>query len=95
MTEKLTEAERIEVELARIGLDATNIHWGDATNIQWCKNYLRMLIRTIDRIAPAPKPKTDRELADMLDVSLNKASLAGGGAELREVRDALRARGLK
>ena len=87
MTEKLTEAERIEVELART--------WGDATNIQWCKNYLRMLLRTIDRLAPAPKPKTDRELADMLDVALNKASLAGGGAELREVRDALRARGLK
>ena len=94
MTEKLTEAERIEVELARIGLDATNIHWGDATNIQWCKNYLRMLIRTIDRIAPAPKPKTDRELADMIDVALT-GQFAGGGAELREVRDALRARGTK
>ena len=86
MTEKLTEAERIEVELART--------WSDATNLQWCKNYLRMLIRTIDRIAPAPKPKTDRELADMIDVALT-GQFAGGGAELREVRDALRARGLK
>ena len=86
MTEKLTEAERVEVELART--------WSDATNIQWCKNYLRMLIRTIDRIAPAPKPKTDRELADMIDVALT-GQFAGGGAELREVRDALRARGLK
>ena len=86
LTNKLTEDERIMVEHARADV-------GVATNIDWCRSNIRMLIYTIDRIAP--KPKTDRELADMLDVALNKAAATGGGAELREVRDALRARGLK
>jgi hypothetical protein len=81
----LTEDERIEVEHARAGVNV-------ATNINWVKMQLINLIRTLDRLAPPPKAKTDQELADMLDEGAGVKADADLRAAMCEVRDALRAR---
>ena len=81
MTDLLTEEEREIVETARsraVGLSFP---------------LAKTCLAIIDRLAPKPPPKTDRELLDTIDSAL-KDTYAYGDT-LREVRDVLRARGAK
>jgi len=73
----LTKEERETVEFARAGQGMLS----------------GRLLQALDRLAPKPQPKTDQDLAEMLETAL------GGNyafvPTMRAVRDALRARGAK
>lgn len=79
MTDILTAEEREYVELVRGSVTYTSSEW--------------RVMKIIDRLAPKPKPKTDLELAEMLEIAIRNTYGQSHLPAIREVRDALRARG--